>query len=490
LIRQRRALHHPPPSFIQNNQSNIGYGYGYNQSSNDHPNASTNQQLFSSYSRSKSPSPLYTNQHQHHHPPHRQHSPSPSLLSNTPPQPVFIGSLSRRNSLSSQITSEQISIQDTSSSVLPRPNNNSFEDNVKIVRNGGLLSPPPFKNPTSLQDDSMVRLTQAQAASTLQNNIQVTTAPSAISDTCNHKGDQINHEKSFITKAESELLPPLTPFDILPSSPFLKSKTCNGTAEANMIISSSSSNHHHLHDDFISSGSISISLNNHLLFGGGIGGCFNESKYYDMQQQQRQEHDDDMPFAVELEPPNIPTCSGETQGKVMGIDNDFKDNSKPATLLLNNNTTHNHNLVNSSSLAPVVSASPSASILNASSSSHMVTSFANRCAQGGRLKMFQSNENYLIMQQQKTANDGAPSKQDDLNTRESKKLSFSSSYSSQKGMNSIYGSAKYNNNKDGNIVVEESIESLVNQLAEFRTFAAESLMIESASALISSVNTE
>lgn len=150
-LRQRRALHHPPPFLAD--QQNPYYGYAYNSGKVGTPSTTT-------------PMPISTSSNSTT--PQMGSSPKPSnSWTNTPPQPVFIGSLPRGGAAGTPGTGTS--------------------------KGGGLVS-PPFQNPLSLQQ-----------------------APSFGSSV---KVDGQSFKPSNTTTEKDLILPPVTAADTLEPSPF------------------------------------------------------------------------------------------------------------------------------------------------------------------------------------------------------------------------------------------------------------------------------
>ena len=306
-LRQRMALHHPPPST---------YGYAYN---NGNPMPISSNQQGSLESNNQISSPIWG-------PKSRTNSPIPFRLASTPPQPMFIGSASKLNSVLS------VTKQD--------------EDEFA----------PPFKNPSTL-------LEAPSATQSVTNSVnKLNTAEEPSSDT----SQGVLHPSPIHTK--DAILPPITDLDALASSPFKLSQSVpmgSGAGEGrssasffSSLVIGGSAAYGHFDEGFpiaLNSGSTSPF---HTSRAGSFKNTFlRESgslKALTSQFLSSTAMDDEMPFAVEQE-----SCPGTSTGGSI---------PKP---------THQ----NSTS---ELSAS------SATMSSQVLSSLAHRCSTANKLKLFSS----------------------------------------------------------------------------------------------------
>lgn len=253
-LRQRMALHHPPPTT---------YGYAYN---NGHPMPSSSSQHGSLGPNNQTSSPIWG-------PKSRTNSPIPFRLASTPPQPMFIGSASKFNSALS-VTDQE-------------------EDEFA----------PPFRNPLTLQEAP----TASEAVTNSLNKLNIGEEPS--SDTT----QGTIYPSPIHTK--DAILPPITDLDALASSPFKLSQSvpmgsCAGGGPSSTSFFSSlmiggSAAYGHLDEGFpiaLNSGSSSPfyssrvgSFHNTLLRDNGSLKSLSNQFLFSAPM------DDDMPFAVEQE---------------------------------------------------------------------------------------------------------------------------------------------------------------------------------------------
>lgn len=197
LMRQRMAFHHPPPSFEepssvphsvsvspqhqqhqQQQQQPISvYGYAYNNGNMAHP---MNARKFAVNDGT------------------RANSPSPNMpIANTPPQPMFIGSLPRRTGVGSG----------------PKHSPNDPIMNVASHVHSERDDEVPFRNPTSLQKPAVVEF----GSSTLLGKVSVN-GPSQTSFQAGTGGSPNTMPTTQYGK--ESLLPPVNALDALASSPF------------------------------------------------------------------------------------------------------------------------------------------------------------------------------------------------------------------------------------------------------------------------------
>lgn len=263
-LRQRMALHHPPPST---------YGYAYNMG-NPMPVSSSQHGALDSIHQTNSPILG---------PKSRTNSPIPFRLASTPPQPMFIGSVSKLN--------RGISV--------PEQEENEFA--------------PPFKNPLTLEEAPNA----TQSVTISINKLNITEEPS--SDT----SQGALYPSPIHTK--DAILPPITDVDALASSPFKLSQSVpmgsgagGGLSSASFfssLVIGGSAAYSQLDDGFpiaLNSGSPSPfhtsranSFNNTLLRESG------SLKALTSQFLSSAPMDDEMPFAVEQE-----SFSGPTTGSI------------------------------------------------------------------------------------------------------------------------------------------------------------------------------
>lgn len=166
-LRQRMALHHPPPAT---------YGYAYN-NGNLGPTTSTIPESLGSKGHISSPAWESKS---------RSDSPMPFHLSSTPPQPIFIGSVSK------------------------------FNDGVSRIMHDEADFAPPFQNPTTLE--------QVQLPPTEPNGLSNTMEPS-------FRQTQGALNPSPIDSKDT-ILPPITSVDALASSPFKISQSVTHASSA------------------------------------------------------------------------------------------------------------------------------------------------------------------------------------------------------------------------------------------------------------------
>ncbi len=385
--KQRVALHHPPPSFdtqqiqyassaspkngqmlLQQHQLSSAtahkYGYGYN-----HGKVNVGGMNSSNVTTSNAAAAIGMGKGGRD-----CNSPSPlAPLVNTPPQPLFIGSLPRHRGAE-----------------LGRK---AGDDDVKDGGGGedpAVLS-PPFRNPITLQDAPSIEAASSHNGKSLlqqqqsQRQIQTIGASGVLSATSTVQGGRNN------STADNLLLPPLTSMDGLASSPFKFPTPGGGNTNAPTLSNAGSA-----------FSSLSLGKGSAMAFGhdgdglplaltsgifGHGGGAASTGGYASSLGQGRSGSElmfrsngqfptgrdddaddaDDMPFAVEMDDDPAGTANQFTAADV----------STGGVLKQSTNTDSNLPL----------------SLSSATVSSQIVTSFAHRCATAGRLKLFNSSAN-------------------------------------------------------------------------------------------------
>lgn len=421
-LRQRVALHHPPPFLADKSishstshspkqhifaanttgiavsgQQHPYYGYAYNNGKVGIPSPST-PMLIGTSSNSATPQ--------------AGSSPKPNnSWTNTPPQPVFIGSLPRGGVGTpglGKVASDGVDNNNPSSS--------------KSVNSGGGLISPPFQNPLSLQHapsfGTSVRVEGAVGvgfSEVVENNsvpIQQT---------------QQTFRPNSNTATEKDLiLPPVTSADTLEPSPFSKGPMGSGIIPNGSIVSSPTIGRGFagagLTEDsspflaaYVSTAALNSRSNNinggseFMLRSGGASEGISDSLNYDPSTA----HDDgmeDMPFAVDMDLPQQPSGSETLDGGDIASGNSTPKISR-----------HNSSIELGSSTG--------------TSSSRVVTSFAHQLASGGRLKLFSS----------------ADGNSDNLKPAKTKSTTIDGTRSNE-------------------FISDESVSSLSHQLADFRSF--------------------
>jgi len=393
--KQRVALHHPPPSF---------------------------------------------DSQQHVHYQHNQRRVDTPPLMNTPPQPMFLGSLPSR--IGPNVGSHGTGTENGAGAGGIESNTNSPLADEKS---------PPFRNPVTLQELSY----NNDSGSTHGNKSLLhlpqlgslgMTGGAGVSSTTSQVR---NSSTTTATNTENLLLPPLTSLDALASSPFkfptissdgvgggtgaggnAPSVGHSGSAFSSFTLGKGSSAAFAVpHEDNgfplilapgggYGSGFVSSSFGALGRSGGDLF-CRSSNTHIPMKDENDEEDDDNMPFAVEMDEPtmNATTSASNTLNPV-GLGSTSG--------------------ISSSSRAPFGDHM-------STSSSQVVTSFAHRCATAGRLKLFDSTT---------TATGGA--------------------YENRNGNNSTEKDSQ-TTDVGGGGDVGESIASLTNQLAEFKSFG-ESIM--------------
>jgi hypothetical protein len=351
LMRQRMAFHHPPPSFEepssfphsmsaspqqqqQQQQQPISvYGYGYNNGNMIHP---MNARRLSVNDGT------------------RANSPSPNIpIANTPPQPMFIGSLPHRTSVGS------------ASKNSPNDPLMKVTSQFKSEREDEV----PFRNPTSLQKPAVVEfgsstlLGKASVNASKQSSMQVATEASANATPTPQYGKE-------------SLLPPVNALDALATSPFrlTASQNLSGGATSHGPSSGASVGLSAFSSLVMGKGSAAYGRLDEgfplaLSSGGGTG--FASSLGANRTNSERISHSmirnnfesdnvyDDMPFAVDMD--------FSTQSSVGSTPKVSRQNSGLEFGTASSSTTM---------------------------SSQVVTSLAHKCSTAGKLKLFNRSANY------------------------------------------------------------------------------------------------
>jgi len=460
--KQRVALHHPPPSFdaqqiqyassaspkngqmlLQQRQHTHKYGYGYNHgkvnvgamTTNSNNGAISSATAAAGLAMGKGGRDC--------------NSPSPMApLVNTPPQPLFIGSLPRHRGAE---FGRKASDDDTK------------DGGVGGDEDATALS-PPFRNPMILQDapsnegtsshNGKSLLQQQQQQQQSQRQIQTIGASGVLSATSALQGGR------NASTADNLLLPPLTSMDGLASSPF-KFPTAGGNSNAPAISNAGSA----FSSFSLGKGSamafghdgdgLPLALTSGFFTHGGGGGAASTGGYASSLGQGRSgselmfrsngqiatgrdnDVDDtfDMPFAVEMD--DDPATGTTTVATGTGIAGPFMTGDGSSTGGIPGRQSMNHN--NDSNMPLGLSST--------TVSSQVVTSFAHRCATAGRLKLFNSSTNVNV-----NAN-------------------------GQEDSSGVGGIVNSNNDNTNNRMIDDdkSLATLSSQLAELKSFG-ESIM--------------
>jgi len=318
-LKQRMAFHHPPPSFddqaATQGQASSSYGYGYNNgNSNVLPPASI-LKLGSVSSQGGSPSPM--------------------TMINTPPQPMFIGSLPRSLGVGPGI-----------SKVLPD----------RSVNN------PPFQNPTALQEAPS---NDASSIGHVNNSIPIPGSNVSSQQQSNTIGNTIMN---------TTLLPPINSLDALASSPFKtsvsqsmatgvgggttsKRESISASAFSSLVLGRGSAAYGPLDEGF----PLALPSGGSALIPGRSGGDFlaRSGHGYFKQTNFSEDVTEDMPFVVEIESSFAGGGISNTSTPKMSRQNSALDMS---------------------------------AVSSGTMSSQVVSSLAHRCSTAGRLKMFSKEQ--------------------------------------------------------------------------------------------------
>ena len=343
---------------------------------------------------------------------------SPGLQSSsTPPQPMFIGSGPRQPSRGTQAPYERRDSNGTDSQF---ESNNKSKDPIAT----GRISPPFRENPTKLRR-SDIDIGNIMPTSQLHSGRN---SPSIFSQT------KQNHNLTTSPKSSENniLLPPITSLDVLTTSPFktqffdqntslLSSlSACGAPSAASAVYGNFDRSYampNGVHNSAYSSsmGWSTRAQGNASVFRSsnnyGAAGAMDSTFHKAIPDLVQTESFDEMPFAVDIGTPTPFGCDGESKS-------DMAFNSK-------------QNGTGDSALA------------SSAGSSQLVTSLAHRCATAGRLKLFDSRK---PGNESTSENDASWCKGDS---------SGKSSYDTP-------------NNNDG----VDTVTSLADQLAEFRSFGA------------------
>ena len=396
--KQRLALHHPPPTIeVSTNHlyRSSEYGYGYNNP------VIANKKSERTHGGSYKLSPVSPT--------------SPGLqLSNTPPQPMFIGSVPRQSARGTQAPYEGRDSNCTDS---------QFDSNTKPKEPmaTGRISPPFRENPTKLRrsDMDMGNLLPTNQLHSGRNS------PSIFSQT------KQNHNLTTSPKSSENniLLPPITSLDVLTASPFktqffdqntslLSSLSACGTPTAASAVYGNSDRSYAIPTGAYNSAySSSMGWSTRAQ---GTASVFRGSNNYGAVESTfhkaipdlvQTESFDEMPFAVDIGTSPPFGCEGESKA-------DMAFNSRQ-------------------------NGTGDSALTSSAGSSQLVTSLAHRCATAGRLKMFDSRK---PGNESTSENDASWCKGDS---------SGKSSYDTP------------NNN-----VGVDTVASLADQLSEFRSFGA------------------
>ena len=382
--KQRVALHHPPPSFdtqpiqyassaspkngqtlLQQRQHQVlsgtthKYGYGYNHGKvnvagmdSSNPTAST-AAAAAAIAMGKGGRDC--------------HSPSPlAPLVNTPPQPLFIGSLPRHRGAEFDRKKAE-------------------DDETKDCAGDHPVLSPPFRNPISLQDAPSNEAGASLSGKSLlqQQQIQTIGASGVLSGASTLQGGRAN------STADNLLLPPLTSMDGLASSPFkfpapggnLNVPKINNAGSAFSSLSLGKGSAMAFGHD---GDGLPLALTSGV-FGHGGGGAstggygsslgqgrspselmFRSNGQVVTGRDNDADETDDMPFAVEMDDGPTATQFATVDGSTGGMMLKQSSNNDPNIPL---------------------------SLSSGTVSSQIVTSFAHRCATAGRLKLFNSSTN-------------------------------------------------------------------------------------------------
>jgi len=412
-LRQRKAFHHPPPSFgnsTTNTTPSSSYGNS-NNNNNNHMHAHHTQAQVGSLSsvgcgrKSPGPSPYMCAM-----------GSSPISIANTPPQPVFLGSIPRR-------LGGTISTSGGSAPRFPPSDTRGGEDYHQQCRRGsgdtnaslkmsagtnGGISSPPFRNPLSLQP---LQVQGSDAGAALSDDppkfLTGGVRGSAVVASSNLQ-QQLYRETNTDGNAQGiddtdVLLPPLTSLDMLANNPFKGlvgvgaggGGNFNGSVVSSLSLGMGSTAYYGPNDDSASVGGFaslqsrsclpSTGEGSDFLFrsggigiGGGIGGgggafVDNSMCYSSKNESQENYSYDDMPFAVDVD------CT--TLGSPEGCGGSGGDLPMAVSTLNSKLTKYNSSVEMGMGSSAVISAS------------QVITSLAHRCATAGRLKLFSEDEN-------------------------------------------------------------------------------------------------
>lgn len=479
-LRQRLAFHHPPPSFGNTATTTPSSSYGNNNNNNgnntditmadqcstaysayhmhaNHPQAAAQVGSLHGMCRSNSPGPSQYMLGMHS---------SPVSVGNTPPQPVFIGSLPRRG-ISTSVGSAPRFLHTDARGSEHRGGSDDANSSLNMSGTNGGISSPPFRNPvllqlhpvqgsdvgsTTLGDDPLSSMMRARAGEFPSNMPHGTTTTN---------GNEKKREGAQDIQDKDVLLPPLTSLDMLANNPFKGligvgaggGGNFNGSVVSSLSLGMGSTAYYGPNDDSVSNGGFTslqsrsclpTTGGNDLLLrssGGNVSGGCGDHLYHSAKNESQEMYTyEDMPFAVDMECTN--TSSGSDRCGGSGGD-----------LMMGGSTPTNKMLKQNSSLEMGMGSSAGIS------ASQVITSLAHRCATAGRLNLFSEEESAAKMTRKST--DAAAVTGIVKTTNGCGNLTHDGSLGQGGEGTSILAIG---------MVPDESVASLESKLAEFHTF--------------------